>query len=277
MPAKSLPCARNELLAVGPQRLYTGRNLDHIAFPLGGIGAGSVSLGGWGQLRDWEIRNHPAKGTTIPNAFFAVRVKDGKKPPRVKTLQGPAGGNVIGGGHSAPTAAGEGLPHFRECAFRGEYPIAQIVLADEDFPITAKLTAFNPFISLNDRDSGLPVAVMMYEITNIGKKKIEVSVLGNLTNTVNGERVAVRLANLDLGDTRLNKRVRQMVATMAERQIRSQRPSSPATEAMPRVAPYSERANVAAVTFLMRPAHPCPMEDANQTMGQRVRPRHAPP
>ena len=194
MPASRIPYPTSELLAVGPQRLYTGRNLDHIAFPLGGIGTGSVSLGGWGQLRDWEIRNRPAKGASIPNAFFAVRVKDGKQPPRVKTLQGPAGGNVIGGGHSAPTAAGEGLPHFRECAFRGEYPIAQVVLADEDFPITAKLTAFNPFIPLNDRDSGLPVAVMMYEITNIGKKKLEVSVLGNLTNTIGGEEGRVNEA-----------------------------------------------------------------------------------
>ena len=43
-------------------RLFTGRQLDMIAFPLGGIGTGSISLGGSGDLRDWEIYNRPAKG-----------------------------------------------------------------------------------------------------------------------------------------------------------------------------------------------------------------------
>jgi non-lysosomal glucosylceramidase len=33
-----------------------------VAFPLGGIGTGNVSLGARGDLRDWEIFNHPDKG-----------------------------------------------------------------------------------------------------------------------------------------------------------------------------------------------------------------------
>ena len=45
-------------------RTYTGRQLAMIAFPLGGIGTGSISLGGRGQLRDWEIYNRPDKGRT---------------------------------------------------------------------------------------------------------------------------------------------------------------------------------------------------------------------
>ena len=32
------------------------------AFPLGGIGTGTVSLGARGELRDWELENSPAKG-----------------------------------------------------------------------------------------------------------------------------------------------------------------------------------------------------------------------
>jgi hypothetical protein len=38
---------------------------DHtciIALPVGGIGTGTVSLGGRGNLQDWEIMNRPAKG-----------------------------------------------------------------------------------------------------------------------------------------------------------------------------------------------------------------------
>ena len=38
-------------------RTFTGRQLGMLAFPLGGVGAGSVSLSAHGQLRDWEIFN----------------------------------------------------------------------------------------------------------------------------------------------------------------------------------------------------------------------------
>ena len=43
-------------------RIFTGNHLAMIAFPLGGVAAGSVALGGRGQLRDWEIFNRPDKG-----------------------------------------------------------------------------------------------------------------------------------------------------------------------------------------------------------------------
>lgn len=41
---------------------YDSKHLAKIALPLGGIGIGSVSLGGRGNLRHWEIMNKPAKG-----------------------------------------------------------------------------------------------------------------------------------------------------------------------------------------------------------------------
>src|SRR6266851_8547290 len=51
---------------------FTGAALREIAFPLGGIGTGTVSLGGRGELRDWEIFNRPAKGRSMPFTFFAL-------------------------------------------------------------------------------------------------------------------------------------------------------------------------------------------------------------
>jgi len=38
---------------------YDQNHLLNIALPLGGIGTGTVSLGGRGELRDWEIMNKP--------------------------------------------------------------------------------------------------------------------------------------------------------------------------------------------------------------------------
>ena len=60
---------------------YDSEHLQQVALPLGGIGTGTVSLGGRGELRDWEIMIIPGKGfntgTSNRNApFFAVFTKD---------------------------------------------------------------------------------------------------------------------------------------------------------------------------------------------------------
>ena len=41
---------------------YDQDHIEKVALPLGGIGTGTVSLGGWGDLRDWEIMNCSSKG-----------------------------------------------------------------------------------------------------------------------------------------------------------------------------------------------------------------------
>ena len=61
-----------------------------VAFPLGGIGTGNVSLGARGDLRDWEIFNTPAKGNLLPNTFFALYVKpEGEPEGMCRVLEGP--------------------------------------------------------------------------------------------------------------------------------------------------------------------------------------------
>ena len=46
-------------------RVFEGRQLKMISFPLGGVAAGSLGLGGRGQLRDWEIFNRPSVSSPI--------------------------------------------------------------------------------------------------------------------------------------------------------------------------------------------------------------------
>jgi non-lysosomal glucosylceramidase len=181
MARSSVPYSRKQLLSRDPLPPLTGRKLDEVAFPLGGIGTGMVSLGGWGQLRDWEIRNRPAKGYTLPNAFFTLKVGTGKQAV-TKVLQGPIGGSFVGDGHTVPVGAGQGLPRFRNVSFDGRFPIANVKLSDPTVPLAVELEAFNPFIPLNDRDSGIPVAILTYRLRNRSKRAVKATIFGNLTN-----------------------------------------------------------------------------------------------
>src|SRR5204863_7240590 len=71
----------------GRTRVFKGRALDRIAFPLGGLGTGNVSLAGRGHLVDWEIFNRPSKGLQFANAFFAVWAKPDGKAPTAAVLE----------------------------------------------------------------------------------------------------------------------------------------------------------------------------------------------
>jgi len=101
-----------------------------VAFPLGGIGTGTISLGARGELRDWEIFNRPDKGRFVP-AFFAIRAQAAGAPPVAKVLEGPLQlPNTAEEGY--PPLICPGLPRMHGATFRGEYPPARIEFADSD-------------------------------------------------------------------------------------------------------------------------------------------------
>lgn len=58
---------------------YVAQYTKEISFPLGGIGTGSIGLGGDGRLIDWEIFNKPSKGSINGYSHFAVRAIQGDK------------------------------------------------------------------------------------------------------------------------------------------------------------------------------------------------------
>ncbi len=191
--AAKVPYSKRDLYSTKGQPVYTGRALDEIAFPLGGIGTGMVTLGGWGELRDWEIRNRPAKGAFIRHGFFAISTRSGTAARKVRVLQGPVGGSYTGDGHSVRYETGAGLAAFREVQFHGEFPFANVRLADPEMPVTVELEAFNPFIPLAEDDSSIPAAILSYTVTNISSGPLEISLFGNLANDIGGARATGRI------------------------------------------------------------------------------------
>src|SRR5258706_2161790 len=119
-----------------------------VAFPLGGIGTGNVSLGARGELRDWELFNRPHKGGQLPNTFFALRVRAGDGPPLTRVLEArrPAPHDLSHGYHPV---SGAGLPRLARARMRGEYPFATIEFDDPDLPVHVALEAYTPFVPLN--------------------------------------------------------------------------------------------------------------------------------
>ncbi|HIC89527.1 MAG TPA: hypothetical protein EYP04_09015 [Anaerolineae bacterium] len=182
----------DELRALGPSPIYSGAALKEIAFPIGGIGTGSVSLTGIGALADWEIFNRPNKGSLLPNTFFALWARPEGDRSVTKVLQAPPlppytgirRGQYRGVGFGVARETGAGLPHLRDATFRGEYPFAWIDFQDREMPVEASLEAYNPFIPLNTDDSSLPAAIFRVTLRNPGDQPAAIALATNLYNAV---------------------------------------------------------------------------------------------
>ena len=163
-------------------RLFEGRGLDQVRFPLGGIGTGTVSLGGRGELRDWEIWNHPGKGKDLPYTFFALWARpEGGGEATARVLEARQG-LPYAGGHGIPTRYAPGLPRLRGARFEATYPVARIVFDDDALPVAATLDAWNPLVPLDVDASSLPVAHFRWTLTNPGPRPVAVSVAFSLLN-----------------------------------------------------------------------------------------------
>lgn len=166
---------------------YTKESLREISFPLGGVGTGCIGLAGNGALTDWEIFNRPNKGGDNGFSHFAVKaVKDGKTAD-ARVLVADSGKNLSGAyGHGFGTGLSstsmQGFPHFRDCVFTGEFPVATLEFTDETFPGRVTLTGWNPLVPLNDRDSGIPAAFFEFEVENTTKDSLEYSIAASLRN-----------------------------------------------------------------------------------------------
>ena len=144
-----------------------GEQLNRVAFPLGGIGAGMLSLEGTGAFSQVSLRHKPDVYNE-PMMFAALHVK-GTKTARV--LEGPvpmwkAFGSPTGEPGNGLNGRTYGLPRFGTASFQSHFPFATVALSDRAMPVKVELTAWSPFIPRSADDSSLPVAAIEYRFTN---------------------------------------------------------------------------------------------------------------
>ena len=157
----------------GRREVYTGKDLDTIGMPVGGIGAGQLYLRGDGTLACWQIFNrHVFSGygsqnyrtfrpdSPVDSGFAVIAEKDGKT--LAKTLD----------------------RNFGTVEFGGEYPLGLVRYRDEGFPLSVFMRVYSPFIPLNAKDSGLPVTLFSITVRNPSDQAVKASLAGWLENAV---------------------------------------------------------------------------------------------
>ena len=170
---------------------YVGKYTKEISFPLGGIGTGCIGLAGDGRLVDWEIFNRPSKGTKNGYSHFAIKaIKDNKPITYVlsgdilKDFTGSYKGEIwhSGFGFGTHYFTLGGMPHFSNVEFDGEFPVAKLKFSDYEFPADVRMTAFNPFIPNDAKNSSLPAAFFEFEIHNTSDSTIKYQLATSVRN-----------------------------------------------------------------------------------------------
>src|SRR4051794_7986345 len=185
-----------ELFVSGPQRTFSGEQATQIAMPIGGIGAGSVCMNGYGGLQDFSIRTRPENtampagfSANSPEAAFAILHIEGANGA-TKLVEGPFPAFKIFDqglqGQGLRRGGFEGFPRFQKCVFKGEYPFGEATLTDPSVPLEVKVTGWNPFIPLDDKNSGIPCVILEYTLRNLSSKSVEYELSYHLSHLAAG-------------------------------------------------------------------------------------------
>ena len=178
-------------------KVYDQDHLLNIGLPLGGIGTGTVSLGGRGELRDWEIMNVPGKGySTVVMGndapFFAIYTRDARGKSKTKALLGPLYDSEYQ--HMEGRSVNHhGLPRFRNASFSATYPFGMVHLSDKGMPVRVRVLGYNPLVPGDADASGIPMAILQYEVENLTEDELQVSIAGSIRNFIGKDGREVQL------------------------------------------------------------------------------------
>ncbi|MGE4159145.1 MAG: GH116 family glycosyl-hydrolase [Planctomycetota bacterium] len=147
-----------------------------MGFPLGGVGSGTVVVGGEGAIRRMEL-GRPASDDAV--AFASVRL--GGTKPTTRKLEG-----MIPGG-APPSLSPKEWPGYESAVFQSHFPFSTIRLTDPDIPLNCTVTPFSPFVPLDDEASSMPVAILEYAFENRTKRPLTFEFSFHMSHPYPGE------------------------------------------------------------------------------------------
>lgn len=167
--AQQKPMTGKQLLKRGSPEVYTGDELQYIGMPIGGLFAGTVYLGGDGQLWNWDVFNVGRFGCVEREPVMYMG----------ESLTAGGGANYVDPQHQRSPfdqrfsliseSAGGRQVRFGKIEFRGEYPVSKIKYSDADEDVEMELVAFSPFCPLEVDKSSYPATTLTFRIRSIGK------------------------------------------------------------------------------------------------------------
>ena len=163
---------------------YTGKYLDRVSFPIGGIGAGMFCMDGTGSLSHLSINNKP-EIFNEPFSFAAISIKGLKDGAKVLEAQVPEW-KMFGqyGSGNGGTGKNYGFPRFKNGRFLPRFPFASLQLEDKDIPLAVEITGWSPFIPTDPDNSSLPAGGMEYKFRNNSSKDIDAVFSWNSRNII---------------------------------------------------------------------------------------------
>ena len=153
--------------------VYSDEFLKRVAFPLGGIGTGMFCIEGTGAISHMSIRSKPDVFNE-PGMFGAVSLKGIKNGAKI--VEGPVPDWKRFGQPNTGNGAGGtifGLPRFEKASFLPRFPFGTITLEEDDYPVTAEIIAWSPFIPTDEYNSSLPLVALEYNFKNRSGQSVQ--------------------------------------------------------------------------------------------------------
>lgn len=179
---------------------YAGAALRHLAVPLGGIGTGTVALGGEGGLRQWQLFNQINHRAFLPGSFFALHVGS-ERPPRdhlcilqsreALALERP--GTPLVDDDLIPDQQRRLVERFggvQRTSVETSYPFVRVTYEDERLPVAVELEAFSPFAPFDTARSGVPAVIFTFSIRNRSDSSVHGQIAATVQNAVGWDGIS---------------------------------------------------------------------------------------
>lgn len=166
-------------------KIYTGKYLQSLRVPIGGIGTGDVLIGGRGNIAHIEVFNRPDRQRRLEKTGFAIWCQQGNQPSVAKLLERELFPPYFESTHKYVA----GLPRIREVEFENNFPLHRWHFKDPDMPLKVSLEAFNPFIPLDVASSSFPAIAFYWELENRTDEPVKGSIIFNLENPIKGDPI----------------------------------------------------------------------------------------